>query len=216
MEVGTHSLETDARSSLVVQCIRGPPANARAMGLIPDPGSLIQDSTCCRATKPMGHNCWACAPRACVPQLLKPTQLENLLPNKRSHRSEKSTRGNKSSLHLAQLEKACAKQRRSSTAKKNRSTKKEIACLEKAYSFIRNWVLIKYKPLDDQIECNGLLQSSCMPISLRYENFYWSLFNRQVNTGLLKQSCKQRRQANILGFPYLLDNLSLKTFWKKP
>ena len=88
--------------------------------------------------------------------------------------------------------------------KKKEVLKKEIACLKNAYSVIRYWVLIKYKPLDHQIECNGLLQSSCMPTSLRYENFYWSLFNRQVNTGLLKQSCKQRRKTNILGFPYLL------------
>ena len=48
-----------------------------------------EDPTCCRATKPMRHNYWACALEpashdygACVPQLLKPACLEPVLRNK--------------------------------------------------------------------------------------------------------------------------------------
>ena len=37
--------------------VKNPPANAGDMGLIPDLGR----SSCHRATKPMCHNCWACA-----------------------------------------------------------------------------------------------------------------------------------------------------------
>ena len=49
-----------------------------------------EDPTYCRATKPASHNYWAC-----VPQLLKPTRLEPVLHNKRSHHSEKPTHCNK-------------------------------------------------------------------------------------------------------------------------
>ena len=55
-----------------------------------------EDPTCHGATKPVRHNCWACALEpashnywACVPQLLKPAYLEPLLCNKRSHHNEK-------------------------------------------------------------------------------------------------------------------------------
>ena len=48
-------------------------------------GALVrEDPTCHGATKPMRHNYWAC-----VPQLLKPTCLEPVLHNKRSHRNKK-------------------------------------------------------------------------------------------------------------------------------
>ena len=54
-----------------------------------------EDPTCCEATKPVHHNDWACTPEptthnywAHVPQLLKPTCLEPVLCNKRSHRNE--------------------------------------------------------------------------------------------------------------------------------
>ena len=48
-------------------------------------GSLVrEDPTCRGATKPVHHNYWAR-----VPQLLKPTCLEPVLRNKRSHRKEK-------------------------------------------------------------------------------------------------------------------------------
>ena len=47
--------------------------------------SLVwEDPTCCRATKPVRHNYWAC-----VPKLLKPMCLEPVLCNKRSHCNEK-------------------------------------------------------------------------------------------------------------------------------
>ena len=59
--------------------------------------SLVQeDSTCCRATKPMGLDYWACTlePKscnygACMLQLLKPMHLEPVLCSKRSHSNEK-------------------------------------------------------------------------------------------------------------------------------
>ena len=61
--------------------------------------ALVQeDPTHRRATKPVRHNYWACALepashnyRAHVPQLLKPTRLEPVLCNKRSHHNKKST-----------------------------------------------------------------------------------------------------------------------------
>ena len=47
--------------------------------------SLVwEDPTCHGAAKPVRHNYWAH-----VPQLLKPTHLEPMLHNKRSHRNEK-------------------------------------------------------------------------------------------------------------------------------
>ena len=47
--------------------------------------ALVQEDPTCRgATKPVGHNYWACEP-----QLLKPTRLEPMLHNKRGHRDEK-------------------------------------------------------------------------------------------------------------------------------
>ena len=58
---------------------------------------LQEDPTCHGATKLMHHNYWACALEltshnywARVPQLLKPTCLEPLLRNKRSHHNEKA------------------------------------------------------------------------------------------------------------------------------
>ena len=60
-----------------------------------------EDPTCCGAAKPVHHNYWACALepvshnyRARMPQLLKPTRLEPVLLNKRSHCSEKPTHRN--------------------------------------------------------------------------------------------------------------------------
>ena len=48
-----------------------------------------EDPTCLGATKPVCHNCWTH-----VPQLLKPTCLEPVLRNKRSHRNEKPAHRN--------------------------------------------------------------------------------------------------------------------------
>ena len=60
-----------------------------------------EDPTCCRATKPVSHNYWACALEltcrnywARVPQLLKPALLEPVLRNKRSHCNEKPAHRN--------------------------------------------------------------------------------------------------------------------------
>ena len=55
--------------------------------------SLVEeDSTCCRAAKPVYHSCWAhaLAPTSCnswarVQKLLKPVCLESVLHNQRSH-----------------------------------------------------------------------------------------------------------------------------------
>ena len=53
--------------------------------------ALVQeDPTCQGATKPVSHNYWAH-----VPQLLKPTCLEPVLHNKRSHHNEKPAHHNK-------------------------------------------------------------------------------------------------------------------------
>ena len=67
---------------------------------LPRQGSRVralvrEDPTCRGATKPVHHNYWACALEPAshnywdrVPQLLKPTHLEPVLCNKRSHRNE--------------------------------------------------------------------------------------------------------------------------------
>ena len=83
-----------------------------------------EDPTCCGATKPVRHNYWACALEptnhnywADVPQLLKPTSLEPVLRNKRSHRNEKPRTAMKSSRRSPALEEAHAQQQRPNTAK---------------------------------------------------------------------------------------------------
>ena len=80
------------RTSLVAQWLRIclPMQGTRVRALV------REDPTCRGATKPMRHNYWACALEpashnywACVPQLLKPTHLDPVLHNKRSHHNEK-------------------------------------------------------------------------------------------------------------------------------
>ena len=66
--------------------VKNPPANARDMGLILDPG----DPTCCRAAKPMHHNYWACALEPGSHNHWSPHTLEPELRNKRSQCNEKS------------------------------------------------------------------------------------------------------------------------------
>ena len=74
--------------------VKNPPTSAGDAGLI-----LVQeDPTCHGTTKPVRHNCWACALEptshnywAHAPQLLKPAHLEPMLHNKRSHCNEKAT-----------------------------------------------------------------------------------------------------------------------------
>ena len=79
-------------TSLVVQWLRIhlPMQGTRVRSLVGE------DPTLCGATKPMRHNYWACALKPAshncwshVPQLLKPTCLEPMLCNKRSHCNEK-------------------------------------------------------------------------------------------------------------------------------
>ena len=62
---------------------------------------IREDPTCCRATKLVHHNYWACTLEptshnywACMPQLLKPARLEPMLCNKRSHCNAKPTHHN--------------------------------------------------------------------------------------------------------------------------
>ena len=56
--------------------------------------ALVQEYPTCRgAAKPMCHNYWVC-----VPQLLKPTCLEPMLRNKRSHHNEKTAHCNEEQL----------------------------------------------------------------------------------------------------------------------
>ena len=67
-----------------------------------------EDPTCCRATKPVHHNYWACALEptshnywACKPQLLKPACLEPVLRHKGSHCNEKPAHRNEEQAPLA-------------------------------------------------------------------------------------------------------------------
>ena len=86
------------RTSLVAQWLRI---------LLPTQGTRVralvrEDPTCLRATKSVHHNYWACTLEptshnywAHVPQLLKPTRLEPVLRNKRSHHNEKPAHHNR-------------------------------------------------------------------------------------------------------------------------
>ena len=74
---------------------KNPPANARHTCSSPGPG------TSHGATKPVHHNYWACALEpvchnywARVPQLLKPTRLDPMLCDKRSHHNKKPVHRN--------------------------------------------------------------------------------------------------------------------------
>ena len=80
------------RASLVAQWlrIRLPMQGTRVWSLV------WEDPTCHGGTKPVRHSYWACALQpashnylAYVPQLLKPTLLEPMLRNQRSHCNEK-------------------------------------------------------------------------------------------------------------------------------
>ena len=90
-----------------------------------------EDPTCHGAIKPLCHNYWACALEpvshnywARVPQLLKPTCLEPVLRDKRSHRNEKPVHHNEESPCSLQLEKARVQQQRPNAAKKYINFKK--------------------------------------------------------------------------------------------
>ena len=92
-------IKMHARASLMAQWLRIclPMQGTQVRALV------REDPTCHRATKPVRHNYWACTLEpashnywARVPQLLKPTRLQPVLRNKRSHRDRKSTRLNSS------------------------------------------------------------------------------------------------------------------------
>ena len=111
---------TETGTSLVAQWlrIRLPMQGTRVWALVQE------DPTCRGATKLVCHNYCSCALEppshnywTHVPQLLKPTCLEPVLRNKRSHpvRSPRATM--KSSPCLLQLEKAHAQQWRPNSAK---------------------------------------------------------------------------------------------------
>ena len=61
-------LKKKKRASLVVQWLRVclPMQGTRVRALV------WEDPTCRRATKPVRHNCWACASGACAPQQERP------------------------------------------------------------------------------------------------------------------------------------------------
>ena len=90
-------LKLRTKSSLVAQWLRNrlPMQRTRVKALV------WEDPACCGTTKPVRHNYWACALEpvshnywARTPQLLKPTCLEPVLCNKRSHHNEKSMHSN--------------------------------------------------------------------------------------------------------------------------
>ena len=99
-------------ASLVAQWlwIRLPMQGTRVQALVQE------DPTCRGATKPVRHNYWACTLEpvshnywARVPQLLKPTHLEPVLRNKRSHCNEKPVHCNKEQpLLTSTRERPCA------------------------------------------------------------------------------------------------------------
>ena len=91
-------LENNWGTSLVAQWIRIclPMQGTRVRSLV------WEDPACHGASKSMCHNYWVCALEpvshnysARVPQLLKPTHLEPMLLNKRSHHNEKPVHRNK-------------------------------------------------------------------------------------------------------------------------
>ena len=82
--------------------------------------ALVQEDPTCRgATKPVCHNCWACALEpvshnywAHVPQLLKPTRLEPVLCNGEATAMRSPHTATKSSPRSLQLEKPRKQQQR--------------------------------------------------------------------------------------------------------
>ena len=80
-----HYIQRDCRASLVAQLVKNPPANAGDVGSI----QFWENPTCCGATKPMHHNCWACALAPRSHSYWTPCSREPTLCNQRSHHSEK-------------------------------------------------------------------------------------------------------------------------------
>ena len=112
--------KTKKRASLVAQwlgiCLSMQGIRVRAL--------FWEDPTCCRATKPVRHNYWACALEsvshnywAHVPQLLKPAHLEPCSTAREATAMRSPRTAMKSTPCSALLEKALAQQRRPNAAK---------------------------------------------------------------------------------------------------
>ena len=74
--LGIFPKDTPARASLMVHWLRI---------CMPMQGTWVwalvwEDPTCCRATRPVSHNYWACASGACTPQQERPRQWEARAP----------------------------------------------------------------------------------------------------------------------------------------
>ena len=91
--IKTLKLEIEGNYHNIIKAIYGDfPSGLRIC--LPMQGTRVralvrEDPTCRGATKPVRHNYWAR-----VPQLLKPTRLEPVLLNGRSHRNEKPVHRN--------------------------------------------------------------------------------------------------------------------------
>ena len=72
----SNALKCFGRASLVAQWLRIclPMQSTRVRALV------WEDPTCRRATRPVSHNCWACASGACAPQQERPQQWEARAP----------------------------------------------------------------------------------------------------------------------------------------
>ena len=93
--------------------VKNPPANAGDTGLSPGPGRSHMP----RRNQARGPQLLRLRSIAREPQLLKPTRLEPVLCNKRSHPMRSPCTATTSSPRSLQLEKACAQQRRPNAAK---------------------------------------------------------------------------------------------------
>ena len=72
--MGSQGVGHDWTTSLSLSLVGSAACQCRGHGLL-----IREDPMCCGLTKPMHHNCWACAlepgsPRACAPQQEKPPQ----------------------------------------------------------------------------------------------------------------------------------------------
>ena len=104
--------------------------------------SLVrEDPTCHRATKPVHHNNWACTLEptshnywAHMLQLLKPTWLDPVLCNERSHPNEKPTHCNEEQPPLAATRESpctatktqCSQKKQNKTNKKQQQQQKKL------------------------------------------------------------------------------------------
>ena len=100
-QLNCSSLKSSSWASLVAQWLRIylPMQGTRVRALV------WEDPTCRRATRPVCHNCWACASGACAPQQERPRIVRG--PRTAMKRGP----------HLLQLEKALPQKRRPNTAK---------------------------------------------------------------------------------------------------